>query len=104
MSADRRRQSVGTASTENPEGSPWGRQEVGGAASSHEEPPHVTENAEGAPVQKDVQGEGDAPVIPPNASGKDRFAEEKHARPIRPESAYDRRPEEDKNWDPGDRT
>jgi hypothetical protein len=101
---DRGAQHVGTVATENPSGGlAGGRKEVGGAESSRRDPPHVTVNAKDAPAQKDIEGAGDAPVPPANASGRDRFSEREHDQPIDPASEYARRPEEDKNREPGGR-
>lgn len=79
---------------------PGERREVGDAAGSRKHPPHVSENAKNAPVQEDIEGEGDAPVPPANASGDDKVSTDKMDRPIRDSSMYGRRPEEDKDWDP----
>lgn len=95
-------QGAGTVATEHPNGgAPGARKEVGDAASSQLHPPHVTENAEDAPAQDDIQSPTDTTVRPANAHGHDRIsAEEAADQEIRPTSAYDGRSAEDKNWDP----
>jgi hypothetical protein len=90
-------QHAGTVSTENPQGGPaGGRKEVGGAADSGRHPPHVTENAQDAPLQRKGRG-AEIPTTPPNASGHDAVPADEQDQAIRPESAYDDRPAEDKD-------
>jgi hypothetical protein len=88
-------QDAGTAATGSPlHGASGGRTEMGTPDDSGRHPPHVTENEEGAPIQKDAPGP-DVPVVPANASGTDRVPADEQAQPTDPESAYDRRPTQD---------
>lgn len=73
------------------------RAELGTQASSQRHPPHVTENDEDAPVREDKPSAKDAPVLPANASGRDRVSAEEQSQPIDDESMYDNRPSEDKD-------
>ena len=75
---------------------PGPRKEVGDAASSSLHPPHADVNAKGAPVQDETQAPNDVPTLGANAHGHDRGAGEGPGH-IDPESAYDRRPGEDKD-------
>lgn len=86
-----RDQNAGTVATENPGGgSPGDRYEVGDAHSSRRDPPHVTEN--------DREGEqGEAPSLPANASGQDAVPSREQDFEVDEESAYDRRPTQDKD-------
>lgn len=86
-------------SPDAPKGPVGTRKEVGDAQSSHRHPPHVSENAEGAPLQDDTAA-GMVPTLPANASGEDKVSTEEHAQPIDDESMYDRRPSEDKDRPP----
>jgi hypothetical protein len=98
---DESAQHAGTAATESPlRSAPGERTEMGTADDSRRHPPHVTENADDAAIQNG-EPDGEIPVIPPNASGHDRVPADDQARPIDPESAYDRRPAEDKDTPPG---
>jgi hypothetical protein len=65
-----------------------------------EHPPHVTENDEDAPVQDEMESPDDVPVLPANAAGTDQVSTDDQPTEIDEESAYDRRPEEDKEWEP----
>ena len=86
-------QHAGTVATENPGGGrPGDRHEVGSAASSRRDPPHATEN--------DERAGADAPVLPANASGRDRISSEEANIPIDEESAYDGRESQDKDRPP----
>jgi hypothetical protein len=90
-------QHAGTVATENPSGGrPGERHEVGDARSSRRDPPHVTDNDEAAPVQAGREG-GEAPVLPANASGRDSLSTEEQDSTVDEESAYDRRPTQDKD-------
>lgn len=81
-------------------GGPGPRKDVGDATSSHKHPPHISENAEDAPIQQD-NAATKAPVIPPTAHGRDTVStEELEDQQIREESMYGGRPSEDKDWDP----
>jgi hypothetical protein len=73
------------------------RAELGTQASSRRHPPHVTENDEDAPVREDKPAAGDAPVLPANASGRDKVTAEEQAQPTDDESMYDNRPSTDKD-------
>lgn len=68
-----------------------GREEQGDAASSQKHPPHET-------AQDD-----DAPVLPANAQGTDTVPTEEIEQPIREESMYDQRRDEDKDRPPSTR-
>lgn len=74
---------------------PGPRNEQGSAAGSRRHPPHVDENAEGAPVQGSSQAPNQVPTMPANAHGSDQVPVSEG--PIDPESMYNRRPGEDKN-------
>ena len=76
-------------------GGPGPRKEVGDAESSRRDPPHVTENDRGAPVQESMSSPHDVPSSPANAHGSDE--QDPDASRIDPESAYDHRPGEDKD-------
>ncbi|MFL5385191.1 MAG: hypothetical protein ACJ8GN_21950 [Longimicrobiaceae bacterium] len=84
-----------------PGGGPGPREEVGGAASSRRDPPHVDVNAEGADAQASSQSPGDVPTMPANAHGSDHAKGGEQPRTTDPASMYDRRPEEDKGHTPG---
>lgn len=108
MSADRSRRSddqhqhTGTVATENPgAGRPGERHEVGNAATSRRNPPHVTENDRSAPVQAEQEGD-QAPVLPANAAGHDRVSSEEQDFEVEEGSAYDRRPSQDKDRPPSE--
>lgn len=95
-------QHAGTVATENPGGGDAGeRHEVGDASSSRRDPPHVTENDEGAEVQQAHEG-GEAPALPANASGRDSVSAEEQDVGIDDESAYDGRPTQDKDHPPSE--
>ncbi|CAN5225642.1 hypothetical protein BH23GEM4_BH23GEM4_01100 [soil metagenome] len=79
---------------------PGARREAGDAAGSHRDPPHVTENDEDAPAQP--ADAPDAPLSGANASGVDKVSTEKLDQGIDDESMYDRRPSENKDWEPGE--
>jgi len=95
-------QHAGTVATENPGGGrPGERHEVGDARSSRRDPPHVTENDESSDVAREGEGQGGAPpVLPANASGSDSVSSEEQDFVIDDESAYDRRPTQDKDHPP----
>jgi hypothetical protein len=82
-----------------------GRKSVGGAEENRRHPPHVTENAEDAPLQQGNRRPGDIAPLPANASGSERIDLEAdpRAEEIDPESAYNRRPGEDKDRPPSGR-
>lgn len=80
-----------------------GRKEVGTAASSRRDVPHVDENAESASVQKDAGNPTKVPTLPANAGGDDKITTAEHDRGIDDASMYDRRPEEDKDQPPSER-
>lgn len=80
-----------------------GREERGGAEGNRVHPPHRTANFEGAPVQEDRAGPDEVEGLPANASGRDEVSAEESAQPIDPESAYDRRRDEDKDRPPSTR-
>lgn len=68
------------------------REEQGDAASSQKHPPHET-------AQDD-----DAAVLPANAQGTDSVPTEEIDQPIREESMYDQRRDEDKDRPPSSRS
>lgn len=76
---------------------PGPRKEIGDADSSQLHPPHVTENDRGAQFQADTPAPNDVAGLPANAQGQDRVASEQAVPGIDDESAYDRRPGEDKD-------
>ena len=76
-----------------------GRTEVGDP-DYRRDPPHVTRNDQEAPLQEERESPDDVAALPSNASGHDRASADSAARPIRPESAYDRRAAEDKDSPP----
>lgn len=80
-----------------------GREERGGAAGNRRHPPHVTENFEEAPFQEENPAPNAVEGLPPKASGRAEVSVEESAQPIDPESAYDRRPSEDKDQPPSTR-
>jgi hypothetical protein len=79
---------------------PGPRKEVGDAASSQRHPPHVTENAEGAPLQEGAEG-APIPTTPANAHGEDKSEMTEQPR-IDPESMYEHRPGESKDTPPSE--
>ena len=95
---------AGTVAQQHPGGEPGKRKEVGTAASSQRHPPHVDENAGGAPVQKSTENPAPIPTLPANASGSDKVSTKEHDRGIDQASMYDRRPAEDKNQPPSENT
>jgi hypothetical protein len=90
-----------TVRTENPgrDRVASGRTEVGDP-DYQRDPPHTTRNDREAPLQKEQDRPDDIAALPPNASGRDKVNADTAARPIRPESAYSRRPAEDKDTPP----
>lgn len=74
------------------------RQDV--ASGSQRHPPHVTDNAKGAPVQENLPSPDAAPTLPANAQGEDEFPTQQKKQGIDPASMYDRRPGEDKDTPP----
>ena len=92
-------QHAGTVATENPGAAEEGeRHEVGDAKSSRRNPPHVTANDKGMPVQAEEGAE--VPALPANAAGRDALSAEEQDFEVDEESAYDRRPTQDKNRPP----
>jgi hypothetical protein len=79
-----------------------GRRDPEASLPGEEHPPHVTANDADAPVQDSNESEEEVPVLPANASGEDQVSTEDQPDQIDDESAYDRRPEEDKDWSSGD--
>lgn len=73
------------------------REEVGSSAESRKHPPHLTENAENAELNRN---EEEAPVMPANASGTDKVPTDEQDTPVDDESMYDGRPEEHKDDHP----
>ena len=67
------------------------REEQGDAESSRKHPPH------------EVGQDDDAPVLPANAQGADKVSSEEMDQPIREESMYDQRRDEDKERPPSTR-
>ena len=91
-------QLAGTVAEQHPQ-RPEGtlhRREVGTAAEQRLHPPHLTEN--------DQEGSAPAPALPANAHGSDRVSSAEQNRGIDKSSMYDRRPEEDKNQPPSERS
>jgi hypothetical protein len=76
---------------------PGPRKEIGDAASSQVHPPHVTENDRGAQVQGSTQAPNTVPAMPANAHGRDVVDSSNEVRQVDDESAYERRPGEDKD-------
>lgn len=76
------------------------RREVGNRPAAERHTPHVTNNAEDAPVQEELPSPDDAPILPANAPGDDEYPVEQRKQTIDPSSMYDRRPGEDKNTPP----
>ena len=86
-----------------PAGNPVGtRVERGGAQSSQRNPPEAEAGLENAPIQREREGDVSAPVLPANASGRDKVSADEQAQPIDAESMYDRRPSQDKDRPPSD--
>ena len=77
-----------------------GREEVGDSVSSARHPPHTPANASDDSIQAESDSDEEIPVLPANASGKDRVSTNEQAQPIDEGSMYDRRPAEDKNRPP----
>jgi hypothetical protein len=75
-----------------------GRRDPEASKPGTEQTPHVTANDDDAPVQDELDSKEDVPVLPANAAGEDQVSTDDQPREIDPESAYDRRPEEDKGW------
>lgn len=94
---DSEHQHAGTVATENPGGGkPGDRYEVGDARSSRRDPPHSTANDE-------VNGRPDqSPSLPANASGLDQVSSDAQDFEVDEESAYDRRPSQDKDRPPSE--
>lgn len=89
-----------TVAQQHPQGgAPGKRKEVGNAASSNLHPPHVSDNADGEPIQGE-HSDAEIPTLPANATGRDKLSVEDQAQPIDDESMYDRRPSEDKDRPP----
>ncbi len=74
---------------------PGPRREVEG--STPRDRPHVTENAEGAPVQGSTPAPDDVSILPANAQGKDVVEAHNEVEEVDEGSMYDRRPGEDKD-------
>lgn len=92
-------QHAGTVATENPSGGRAGeRHEVGDARSSRRDPPHLSESDESARTKSGATG--DAPVLPANAGGTDAVSSEEQDFEVDEQSAYDRRPSQDKDQPP----
>ena len=88
-------QHAATVATENPgSGEAGERHEVGDAESSRRDPPHVTDNdaARTGEVTEDA-----GPSLPANASGRDEIPADEQDFKVDEESAYDRRPTQDKD-------
>lgn len=90
-------QHTGTVATENPGGGkPGDRYEVGDARSSRRDQPHSTGNDE-------VNARpGKSPSLPANASGQDQVSSDDQDFEVDEESAYDRRPSQDKDRPPSE--
>ncbi len=85
------------AAPEGPKGPTGTRTEVGNAATSRRNPPHIDQNAEGAPLQEEHPRAEPVPTSGPLAQGTDKVPTTEQMRPIEPESMYDRRPAEHKD-------
>lgn len=95
-------QHAGTVATENPAGGrPGERHEVGDSHTSRRDPPHPTESDREASRHGEKEDAG-APVLPANAGGRDRVSSEEQDFEVDEESAYDRRPSEDKDSPPSE--
>jgi|GEM_PF-2816646 len=79
-----------------------GRRDPEASLPGEDHPPHVTANDKGAPIQENNESSDEVPVLPANASGEDQVPTEDQTLDIDEESAYDRRPEEDKDWSSAD--
>lgn len=97
MSAPRQgEQHASTVATEHPgDNAPGQRHEVGDSDSSRRDPPHMTENDEEAAAAGKAGAEG--PTLPANASGRDEISSQDQDFEVDDESAYDRRPTQDKD-------
>jgi hypothetical protein len=78
-------------------GGPGPRKEIGDVESSRVHPPHVTENDRGAQFQGSTQAPNEVPGLPANAHGRDVTDAHEEVRRVDDESAYERRPGEDKD-------
>ncbi|HEX6038201.1 hypothetical protein [Longimicrobium sp.] len=76
---------------------PGPRKEIGDAESSQLHPPHVTENDRGAQFQADSPAPNDVAGPPATAHGRDAVDSANEVRQVDDESAYERRPGEDKD-------
>jgi hypothetical protein len=85
----------------SPRGPVGTREEVGDAASSRENPPHVSDQEKEAPLQGSRQGE-EIPTMPATAHGTDRVPSEDEPREVDEESAYEGRPTQDKDRPPSE--
>lgn len=92
------------AAPQGPKGPTGTRTEIGNSATSHRNPPHIDENAEGAALQEEHPRAEPVPTPPPLAHGADKVSTTEQMRPIAPESMYDRRPAEDKDIHPAEET
>ena len=85
------------AAPEGPKGPTGTRTEIGNSATSQRHPPHIDQNAEGAPLQEDHPSPESVPTSGPLAQGTDKVPTTEQMRPINAESMYDRRPAEHKD-------
>jgi hypothetical protein len=76
-------------------GGPGERTEVGDAESSQLHPPHVTENDDGAAMQRSTPSPDDIPALPANAHGRDVVDSHREVTEVDETSMYERRPGED---------
>lgn len=83
-------------------GGPGPRKEIGTAETSQLHPPHAMDNDAGAQVQGSTPAPNPVPTAPANAHGKDVVESHKEVRHVDDESAYERRPGEDKDRAPTD--
>lgn len=78
-------------------GTPGPRREIGDAESSQLHPPHVSDQDRDAPVQKSAPSPSAVPTMPANAHGRDVVDSHREVPRVDDESAYERRPGEDKD-------
>lgn len=86
--------------SQEPSGPVGSRKEVGDKESSQLHPPHVDESLQDAPLQEEHSSRDDVAALPATAHGQDTQTAEEQSQPIDPESMYDNRPEEEKDWEP----
>ena len=90
------------AAPEGAKGPTGTRTEVGNSATSQKHPPHIDQNAKGAPLQEEHPRANPVPTSGPLAQGTDKVPANEQMRPINPESMYEGRPAEHKDIHPAD--